>query len=80
MTGIGASMSLFIDSIAFMDSDQFAYADKLAILIASFLAAFIGWRILKTSGNENENFETIKEAETTNLTAKKIEDIDENKN
>lgn len=80
LTGIGASMSLFIDSIAFMDSDQFAYADKLAILIASFLAAFIGWRILKTSGNKNENFETIKEAETTNSTVEKIEDIDENKN
>lgn len=53
LTGIGASMSLFIDSIAFKDSDKFFYADKLAILIASFLAAFIGWKILKSSSNEN---------------------------
>ncbi|QKF71891.1 Na+/H+ antiporter NhaA [Campylobacter geochelonis] len=49
LTGIGASMSLFIDSIAYEDSDLFVYADKLAILIASFLAAFIGWFILRNA-------------------------------
>lgn len=47
LTAIGASMSLFIDSIAYEDSDIFAYADKLSILFASFLASIVGYIILK---------------------------------
>ena len=50
LTGIGASMSLFIDAVAFKDSANFYYADKLAILIASFASAIIGFKILYSSG------------------------------
>ena len=50
LTGIGASMSLFIDAVAFKDSAIFYYADKLAILIASFASAIIGFKILYSSG------------------------------
>ncbi|MCI6989244.1 MAG: Na+/H+ antiporter NhaA [Campylobacter sp.] len=46
LTGIGASMSLFIASIAYADSDEFHYAEKIAILLASFIAAIVGWFIL----------------------------------
>ena len=49
LTGIGASMSLFITSIAYEDSDIFVYADKLAILIASFVAAVVGYMVIKYS-------------------------------
>ena len=50
LTGIGASMSLFIDAVAFKDSANFYYADKLAILIAPFASAIIGFKILYSSG------------------------------
>jgi len=38
LTGIGFTMSLFIDSLAFGDASLFHYADKLAILLGSFLS------------------------------------------
>lgn len=47
LTGIGASMSLFICSIAYHNSDMFHYAEKLAILIASFVAATLGFIIMR---------------------------------
>ena len=47
LTGIGFTMSLFIDSLAFVDDTLFAYTDKLAILIGTFLSAIIGYLILK---------------------------------
>ena len=47
LTGIGFTMSLFIDALAYKNSDIFEHADKLAILIASFLSAFIGYVYLK---------------------------------
>jgi NhaA family Na+:H+ antiporter len=46
LTGIGFTMSLFIDSLAFLESDAFFYTDKLGILIGSFLSAIIGYLIL----------------------------------
>ena len=49
LTGIGFTMSLFIDTLAFGDTDRFNYADKLAILLASFFSALIGFVILKFS-------------------------------
>ncbi|MSN95646.1 Na+/H+ antiporter NhaA [Campylobacter sp. FMV-PI01] len=59
LTGIGASMSLFIDSIAYNDSNLFFYADKLAILIASFLAAIIGYQILNKNATKQEPVKAI---------------------
>jgi len=47
LTGIGFTMSLFITSLAFEDDSIFQYADKLAILIASFAAGILGYLILR---------------------------------
>lgn len=47
LTGIGFTMSLFIDALAYKNSDIFEHTDKLAILIASFLSAFVGYVYLK---------------------------------
>ena len=47
LTGIGFTMSLFIDSLAFNDTNLYNYADKLAILIGSFLSAIVGYFVLK---------------------------------
>ena len=46
LTGIGFTMSLFIDSLAFQDSAMFSYTDKLAILIGSVLSGVLGYLIL----------------------------------
>ena len=40
-------MSLFIDGLAYKNSYIFEYADKLAILVASFLSAIVGFIYLK---------------------------------
>lgn len=47
LTGIGFTMSLFIDSLAYNDSNMFFYTDKLAILIGSFLSGIVGYIILR---------------------------------
>jgi Na+:H+ antiporter, NhaA family len=46
LTGIGFTMSLFVDSLAFEDSSMFFYTDKLAILIGSLLSGILGYLIL----------------------------------
>jgi NhaA family Na+:H+ antiporter len=47
LTGIGFTMSLFIDSLAFGDASLFNYADKLAILLGSLLSAVVGYVVLR---------------------------------
>lgn len=47
LTGIGFTMSLFIDSLAYGDSDAFFYTDKLAILIGSILSGVVGYLVLR---------------------------------
>ncbi len=47
LTGIGFTMSLFIDTLAYKNSDFIQYSDKLAILIASFLSALVGYLFFK---------------------------------
>ena len=47
LTGIGFTMSLFIDSLAFVDSDVYNYTDKLGILIGSTLSGLLGFLVLK---------------------------------
>lgn len=49
LTGIGFTMSLFINSLTFEDDSTFEYADKLAILLGSFLSAVVGYLIIRTS-------------------------------
>jgi NhaA family Na+:H+ antiporter len=47
LTGIGFTMSLFIDSLAYNDTQIYHYADKLAVLLGSFLSAIVGYLILR---------------------------------
>ncbi len=47
LTGIGFTMSLFIDSLAYDDTQIYHYADKLAILLGSFFSATAGYLILR---------------------------------
>lgn len=58
LTGIGFTMSLFINSLSYNDTYKFAYADKLAILIASFISGLVGYLILYFAGR---NRKTVKE-------------------
>ncbi len=53
LTGIGFTMSLFVDSLAFTDVDIYHSADKLAVLIASFSAGLAGYLILRAAKNNN---------------------------
>ena len=46
LTGIGFTMSLFVDSLAFTDGNLYQQADKLAVLMASFTAGIVGYLIL----------------------------------
>jgi NhaA family Na+:H+ antiporter len=46
LTGVGFTMSLFIDSLSYVDSGIFFYTDKLAILLGSLFSGFIGYIIL----------------------------------
>ncbi len=47
LTGIGFTMSLFVDTLAYNDTQIYHYADKLAILLGSFLSAMVGYLILR---------------------------------
>jgi NhaA family Na+:H+ antiporter len=49
LTGIGFTMSLFVDSLAFKDDALYEYADRLAILAASFLSGIVGFLVLRLS-------------------------------
>ena len=49
LTGIGFTMSLFVDSLAFKDDALYEYADRLAILLASFMSGIVGYLLLRFS-------------------------------
>ena len=49
LTGIGFTMSLFVDSLAFTDGNLYQQADKLAVLTASFTAGIVGYLILRSA-------------------------------
>jgi len=51
LTGIGFTMSLFVDSLAFTDASIYQYADKLAIIIASVLSGVIGYILLRKASD-----------------------------
>ncbi len=42
-------MSLFVDSLAYNDTQVFHYADKLAVLLGSFLSGIVGYLVLKSA-------------------------------
>lgn len=53
LTGIGFTMSLFIDTLAYADNlGAYAQADKLAILLASFSSAILAYVYLKLTSKE----------------------------
>ena len=52
LTGIGFTMSLFVDTLAFGDTDLFAYADKLAILLGSLFSGIAGYVVLKVASKQ----------------------------
>lgn len=47
LTGIGFTMSLFVDSLAYNDTAVYQYADKLAVLLGSFFSGLVGYLILR---------------------------------
>jgi len=49
LTGIGFTMSLFVDTLAYDDTQIYHYADKLAILLGSFVSGLAGYLVLRTS-------------------------------
>lgn len=49
--GIGFTMSLFVDALAYDNSDIFHHTDKLAILLGSIISGLIGYFIAKFAGN-----------------------------
>jgi len=44
-------MSLFIDSLAFNDTQIYHYANNLAILLGSFISAVVGFLVLRMALN-----------------------------
>lgn len=54
LTGIGFTMSLFVDSLAFTDGNLYQQADKLAVLIASFSAGLAGYAVLRLAKYKEE--------------------------
>lgn len=58
LTGIGFTMSLFIDSLAFIDDALFDYADRLAILVGSFASGILGYLVLRYARTEQGLDET----------------------
>lgn len=48
LTGIGFTMSLFVNTLAYNDTEIFRYADKLAILLGSFFSGMIGYFYLRS--------------------------------
>lgn len=49
LTGIGFTMSLFIDSLAYPVDTTYLYTDKLAILIGSVMSGIVGYIILRNT-------------------------------
>jgi NhaA family Na+:H+ antiporter len=54
LAGIGFTMSIFISTLAFSENPDLIQSSKVAVLIASLIAAVIGWLILK-SGDKQMN-------------------------
>jgi NhaA family Na+:H+ antiporter len=52
LTGIGFTMSLFVNTLAYNDTELFNYADKLAILLGSLFSGIAGYIILRVSSTK----------------------------
>ena len=58
LAGIGFTMSIFISNLAFDTYPDMIQSSKVAVLIASLLAAIFGWLILKSGGNRTNKMTT----------------------
>ncbi len=59
--GIGFTMSLFVNALAYNNSDVFHHTDKLAILIGSLISGFVGYFVAKfASRKKDEELKTSK--------------------
>ncbi len=47
LTGVGFTMSFFINTLAYGNSDLFMYSDRMSILIGSLISGVLGYFILK---------------------------------
>ena len=54
LTGIGFTMSLFVDTLAYNDTQIYHYADKLAILLGSLFSGVLGYMVLKIATNKKK--------------------------
>jgi Na+:H+ antiporter, NhaA family len=59
LAGIGFTMSIFISNLAFNTNDELIQSSKVAVLIASVLAAIFGWMILKSGLNKTDFREPV---------------------
>ena len=53
LAGIGFTMSIFISNLAFISNPDEIQSSKVAVLLASLIAAISGWLLLKRSIREN---------------------------
>jgi Na+:H+ antiporter, NhaA family len=58
LAGIGFTMSIFISNLAFSSNDELIQSSKVAVLVASVLAAVVGWMILKSELGKSDLKET----------------------
>ena len=47
LTGIGFTMSLFVDGLAYANPAAFGYTDRLSVLVASFTSGIVGYVYLR---------------------------------
>jgi len=47
LTGIGFTMSFFINSLAYNNTELFMYSDRMAILVGSLISGLLGYLILR---------------------------------
>ena len=52
--GIGFTMALFVDALAYGGSDIFKHTDKLAVLLGSVISGVVGYFVAKSVGNKNQ--------------------------
>ena len=53
LTGIGFTMSLFVNSLAFEDSPIYGYADRMSILLASLVSGLLGYVVIKLASKKS---------------------------
>lgn len=58
LAGIGFTMSIFISNLAFDSDPELIQSSKVAVLIASLLAAILGWLVIK-SASTGENVAVV---------------------